>query len=73
MRVATDKVVGGKVVIDGDPFAEGAVVTVVAPEADETFVATPEQEAALLDAIAECERGETITSEELLERLRRTA
>jgi hypothetical protein len=73
MRVATGKVVGGKVVVDGDAFAEGAIVTVVAREGDETFVATPEQEAELLGAIAECERGETITSAELLERLRRTA
>jgi len=30
MKVATAKVVGGKVVLEGEPLAEGLVVTVVA-------------------------------------------
>jgi hypothetical protein len=29
MRVATGRVVDGKVVLEGEPFTEGAVVTVV--------------------------------------------
>jgi hypothetical protein len=71
MKVATGKVVDGKVILDDGSFAEGAVVTVLAREDDETFVASPEQEAALLSVIAEVERGETVSSERLLERLRR--
>lgn len=71
MRVATGTVVGGKVVLNGDSFAEGAIVTILARDDDETFVASPEQEAELLSAIAEVESGDSISSEQLLERLRR--
>lgn len=71
MRLATGTVIGGKVVLNGDSFAEGAVVTILARDDDETFVASPEQEAELLSAIAELERGDSISSEQLLERLRR--
>mgnify|MGYP001615041405 CR=1 FL=1 len=71
MRVATGTVVGGKVVLNGDSFAEGAIVTILSRDDDETFVASPEQEAELLSAIAEVESGDGISSEQLLERLRR--
>lgn len=71
MRVATGTVVVGKVVLNGDSFAEGAVVTILARDDDETFVASPEQESELLSAIAEVESGDSISSEQLLERLRR--
>ena len=73
MRVATGTVIGGKVVLDGDSFAEGAVVTILSREDDETFVVSPEQEAELLSSIAELECGDNISSEQLLERLRRLA
>lgn len=71
MKVATGKVVDGKVVVEGEPWAEGSVVTVVAREDDEGFDVTPEEEAALLAAIAEADRGELVSWEELRERLRR--
>jgi hypothetical protein len=73
MRLATGKVVGGKVVLDSESFAEGDVVTVLASENDETFLVSPDQEAALLAAIADVERGDTISPEQLFERLRRFA
>jgi hypothetical protein len=71
MKVATGKVVDGKVILDDGSFPERAVVTVLARDDDETFVASPEQEAALLSVIAEVERGDTVSAERLLERLRR--
>lgn len=71
MKVATGKVVGGKVVLEGEPLVEGSVVTVLAQEDDETFDVTPAEEKALLAAIAEAERGEVVSWEELRERLRR--
>jgi hypothetical protein len=40
-------------------------------EEDETFELTAEEEAEPIESIAEIERGEFITGEELLERLRR--
>lgn len=71
MKVATGTVIDGKVVVEGEALAEGATVTVVLREDDETFELTAEEEAELLESIAEIERGAFITGEELLERLRR--
>lgn len=71
MRVATGKIVGGKIVVDGESFADGSEVTIIAGEDGEQFTASPEQEAALLSAIAEVERGEVVSASELLGRLRR--
>jgi hypothetical protein len=71
MKVTTGKVIGGKVILEGEPLAEGSVVTVVAREDDETFEVSPEEEKALLAAITQAERGEVVSWEELRERLRR--
>ena len=71
MKVATARVVGGKVVLEGEPLAEGSVVTVVAREEDEAFEVTPEEERALLEAIAQADRGQVVSWEELREQLRR--
>ena len=71
MQLTTGTVVGGKVVVEGDPLPEGAVVTILAREADEAFEVPPELEAELLESIAQADRGETISVDKLLERLRR--
>jgi len=71
MKVATGTVVDGKVVVEGEALAEGSTVTVVLREDDETFELTAEEEAELLSSIADIERGEFISEEELLHRLRR--
>jgi len=73
MQLTTGTVIGGKVVVEGDPLPEGTIVTILAREADETFEVPPELEAELLESIAQAERGETISAEEMLERLRRIA
>jgi hypothetical protein len=73
MKVATGKIVGGKVVLDGADFAEGATVTVLAREDDESFEASPELESALLQAIDEVRRGDAVSGESLLARLRSRA
>ena len=70
MRVATGKVIDGRVVVEGTAFDEGAVVTILARDDDETFDLSPEQEAELLIAIAEAERGEVIPADQLLKKLR---
>jgi len=69
MRVTTGKVVEGKVVVEGPPLEEGAVVTVLARESEETFRLSPEEEAELLLAIGEADRGETVSLEEVLGKL----
>src|SRR5438309_1637403 len=56
MQIASGKVVDGRVELDGE-LPEGASVTVIARDDDETFEADPETEKMLLDAIAQCERG----------------
>lgn len=69
MVIASGKVVGGRVELDSE-LPEGASVTVLAPEGDETFEAGPETERVLLDSIAQCERGQTIPLTQLLSELR---
>jgi hypothetical protein len=71
MKVATGRIVEGKVVLEGEPLAEGSVVTVVAREDDDTFEVSLEEERALLAAIAQAERGQIVSWEELREQLRR--
>ena len=71
MRVASGKAIAGKVVIDGAPFEEGASVTVIAADDAETFELGPEDEAALLAAIADANRGEVVDGVELIAKLGR--
>jgi len=71
MRVTTGRVVNGKIEVPDEAFAEGLVVTILAPEDRGTFTLGPEAEAALLEAIAEADRGELISGDELLRELRR--
>lgn len=66
MQVATGTVVNGKIVLEGVPLAEGAKVTVVTRGADEGFSLTAAQEEELVQSLAEIERGEFLTLEELL-------
>ena len=67
----TGKVIDGKVVVEGDPLPEGSTVRVIFPIHDEAVELTDEDWADLKEAIAEIERGEYITGEELLADLRR--
>jgi hypothetical protein len=71
MKVATGIVVEGKVVVEGETLTEGSTVTVVLREDDEAFELTPEEEEELLESIQQIERGEFVSGEQLLERLRR--
>ena len=70
MEVALGKVVDGKVVIDGPPLEEGAKVAVLI-KGEDTFTATPEQEAELLESIEQARRGEVVDGWELLREIRR--
>ena len=69
MQVATGTVVNGKIVLEGVPLTEGAIVTVVTRGANESFSLTEAQENELLAAMAEIERGEYLSLEELLQSL----
>ena len=71
MQLTTGIVVGGKIVVEGDPLPDGTVVTILARDAEETFEVPSELEAALIESIAQADRGETVSADELIERLRR--
>lgn len=70
MKVATGRVIGGKVIVEGAALAEGTSVTVLVRENDETFEVTPDQEGELLRALSEADRGDLISSDQLLRNLR---
>ena len=71
MKIATGKVVDGKVVVDGALLEEGTSVTVLARDDESGFTLSAEEEAELLLSIAEADRGETISGEEVLKKLGR--
>jgi hypothetical protein len=69
MRIALGKVVDGRVELEAE-LPEGASVTVLAFEGDETFEADAETEKMLLEAIAQCDRRQTTPMSQLLSELR---
>ena len=72
MRVFSARVRRGAIVPDDTlTLPEGTVVTVIADTKEETFETTAEEEAQLLEAIAEADRGEVVRAADLLDRLRR--
>ena len=69
MQVTSGKVVDGRVVLESE-LPEGAEVTVLARDSEETFEVDAELEAVLLESIAQGERGERISAEQLLREMR---
>jgi hypothetical protein len=70
MRIATGKVIRGKLELDGDSLEEGATVTVLVPEPDETFTLTADEEVALEESLKQAARGEFVDADTLLRELR---
>ena len=68
MRITKGKVVNGSIVVEGEPLDEGAVVTVLVSD-ERVFTLSPDEEAILLESIAEADRGALIDAEDLLKRL----
>lgn len=71
MQVATGTVVAGRLVVEGLDLPDGETVVVLTRETEDSVQLSPEEEAELLEAIAEADRGETISAEELFARLDR--
>ena len=69
MQITSGKVVDGRVELEAE-LPEGTEVTVLVRDSEETFEADPELEAVLLESIAQGERGERISAEELLREMR---
>jgi hypothetical protein len=70
MKIATGRVISGRIVMEGAPFPEGSTVTILAPEGDGFFELEPREEEELLTAIAEADAGDVIDGEEFLRDLR---
>ncbi len=73
MGIVTGTVVEGKVVVEGLDLPEGSALTVLTRDSDDEVHLSPEEEADLLEAMAEADRGETISADELFARLDRIA
>jgi hypothetical protein len=71
MQITTGIVIGGKVVVEGDPLAEGSVVAVLSRASEDTFTLSAEDEEELLAAMQEIEKGEFVSADALLESLRK--
>jgi hypothetical protein len=69
LRIAPGKVVNGRIELDVE-LPEGTSVTVLALEGNETFEVDAETEQMLLQAIAQCEQGQTTPMADLLSELR---
>ena len=71
MRITKGKVVNGSIVVEGEPLDEGTVVTVLVSD-EHVFTLSAEEEATLLESIAEAERGELIDAKMFLNGFRKT-
>ena len=63
------KVIDGKIVVD-TPLEEGSTVTVVTTHGEGSFELDAESESALLEAVAEADRGVFVDGDDLLRELR---
>lgn len=68
MRITKGKVIGGQIVVQGESLREGSTVTILVPD-ERTFTLSAEEEAALLEAIAEADRGELLDAEDVFQQL----
>ena len=71
MKILHGTVVNGQIVVEGDPLAEGARVTIVDESDEEPYRLCPAEESAIEDGDAEIERGDYITAAQLLAEIQR--
>ena len=68
MRITKGKVVDGQVIVEGDPLNEGSTVTILVSD-ETTFRLNAEDEAALLQAIAEADQNDLISGEDVIKKI----
>ena len=69
MLITSGRVNGGRIELTDEILPEGTTVTILAPENGETFTVSAEEEARLLAAIAEAERGDAVDASELIKQI----
>jgi hypothetical protein len=72
MRVTSGRVVAGQIVLEGEPLPDGSVVTILLREHDESFELDATAQTELLLSLAEADRGELISAEDVLRTFRET-
>jgi hypothetical protein len=70
MLISTGQVHNGAIEVD-NAFPEGSKVTILGHEDDETFEVNAEEEAKLLAAIAEADRGDVFSASQVLDELQK--
>jgi hypothetical protein len=68
MRITKGKVVGGQVVVEGDPISEGSTVTILVSD-ETTFTLNAEDEADLIQAIANAEQDDLVSGENVIKKI----
>jgi hypothetical protein len=68
MRITQGKVVDGQVIVEGDPLNEGSTVTILVSD-ETTFKLNAEDEAALLQAIAEADQNDLNSGEDVIKKI----
>ena len=68
MRITKGKVVGGHVIVEGDPLDEGSTVTVLISD-ERTFTLSAKDEAALLQAISEADRDDLVDGDDVIKNI----
>ena len=69
MLVTTGKVNGGAIEVEAGSLPEGATVTILATEDGEVFEPNSSEEAMILAAIAEAERGEVTNASDVIRQI----
>lgn len=70
MKVLTARVIDGRLDVPEGSFQEGATVTLLVPEGEEEgFRLSSEDQAQLLEAMAQADRGEVVDGWKLLDSL----
>jgi len=70
MKILTAQVVDGRLDVPEGSFQEGDTVTLLVPEAEEGFHLSSEEQALLLESVAQADRGEVVDGWQLLDELR---
>ena len=68
MRISKGKVLDGQVIVEGDPLNEGSTVTILVSD-ETTFRLNAEDEAALLQAIAESDENDLNSVEDVIKKI----
>ncbi len=68
MRITKGKVVGGQIVVEGDPLDEGSTVTILVSD-EGAFTLNSEDETALLQAISEADRGDLVDGDNVINKI----